>query len=175
MSLLFGLVVSVSAQQTSTFIPLTQWEALQGDRFIVDTQENVGYLVHENGDYTSFLVGSGRREWVYYIGRSYKATTPAWRWSVKSTSVKGDRRTFGKTGRFMRLYKNGDEHTSYGIHATSNIDEILAMENRYKSMGCILVDDAVLDILYKMYELNGESIDVVTTYGIDEKILSQLN
>jgi len=170
MSLLFGLVMSGPAPMTTQYIPLEQWEAQAGDRFIADTQENTGYIVHESGNYTSMRIGSGQQKVVRYIGKVYNAATPAEQWVVKSAHIQGDRATFGKTGRFLRLYLD-DKTTAYGIHATGNIDEILASDDRYKSMGCILVSDAVLDILETTYALNGNKLEVVTTKGVDEALM----
>lgn len=168
MSLLFGVVLSSSSTLTYEHIPLDKWVPAKGDRFIVDTRENVGYIVHEGGSFTHMRVGSGKNEVVRYIGRTYMASTPASRWTVKSKHIQGDKITFGPSGRFLRLYKNGKDHTAYGIHATANIDELLAEDDRYKSYGCVLVDDEVMDILYKTYDLNGGSLEVVTMYGFDE-------
>lgn len=176
MSVLFGLVVSGTPAQPpppSPLIPLEQWQPRAGDRFIVDTRENVGYIVHESGEYTTMKVGSGKQQVVRYIGRVYDATTPERFWVVKSSHIQGDRITFGKTGRFLRLYADGDTYTSYGIHPTANIDEILASDDRYRSMGCVLVSEAVMDILMETYELNGERLDVVTRYGIDDVLAAQ--
>ncbi len=170
MALLFGLALSGPAPLTNQFIPLDQWEAEAGDRFIADTQENTGYIVHESGNYTSMRIGSGKKQVVRYIGKVYNAATPSDYWVVKSTHIHGDRITFGKTGRFMRLYIDG-KSTAYGIHATDNIDDILAADDRYKSMGCILVSNAVLDILEETYALNGNTLEVVTTKGIDEALM----
>lgn len=173
MSVLFGLVVSGPAPLTSQYIPLDQWQPEAGDRFIVDTEENVGYLVHESGNYTSMKVGSGKKQVVHYIGRTYNATTPEAYWVVKSSHIQGDRITFGPTGRFLRLYMNGTEHTAYGIHPTANINDILAGDDRYKSMGCVLVSEAVMDILMTTYALNGDRLEVVTRHGIDDLLLAQ--
>jgi len=172
MSLLFGLSLSSNAQLTSTYIPLPEWTVQQGDRFIVDTQDNIGYVVHTNGDYTSIRVGSGKNAYVNYAGRKYKATTPLGRWTVKSRHIQSDRGLFGKSGRFLRLYFNGEEYTKYGIHSTGNIQKLLSEDDRYKSMGCILVNDEVLDLLEQTYYLNGEKLEIVTTYGINENLLN---
>lgn len=170
LSLLFGLTVAVSAPSDASSIPLSAWQAEQGDRFIADTRDNIGYLVHEDGRYTSVLIGSGRRHVVRYIGRTYNATTPSMLWEVRSMDIKGDRSTFGKSGRFLRLYENG-ERTAYGIHSTSNIAQILSFDDRYKSFGCILVDESVIDHLLAAYDLNGGTLAVATTYGIDVSLL----
>lgn len=172
MSILFGLIVSSPAPLDSPFIPLEQWQPEAGDRFIVDTRENVGYLVHENGHYTATKVGSGKQQIVRYIGRVYDATTPDNYWVVQSSHIQPDRITFGETGRFLRLYDDGVTYTAYGIHPTANIDEILAGENRYKSMGCVLVSEAMMDILMDTYALNGERLEVVTRHGIDDLLLA---
>lgn len=174
LSIVFGFAVNSTAQVAeTTYIPLPQWEAQVGDRFIADTEANIGYIVHENGDYTSMRIGSGRKKVVRYAGRTYDATTPETQWVVKELDYFGDVGIFGKTGRFMRLYDGGTEYTSYGIHATGNIDDLLAAQDRFKSFGCILVSDEVLDILYKTYELNGDMLDVATVQGIDAHLLSQ--
>lgn len=173
MSVLFGFVVSTSpAPATATSIPLSDWEAMQGDRFIVDTRDNMGYLVHADGSFTQTKVGSGKRKIVNYIGRTYNATTPEAFWIVKAKNIQGDRITFGKTGRFLRLYKDGETRTAYGIHPTANIDEILASDDRYKSMGCVLVSEAMMDILEQTYILNGEQLQVVTVNGIAENLMA---
>lgn len=171
-SILFGLVLSSATPAVSPYIPLSQWHAQAGDRFIADTQENVGYLVHEDGSYTSMVIGSGRRETVHYIGKTYDATTPPAQWEVQDINIQNNRAIFGKTGRFLRLFQQ-DEYTNYGIHSVGNIDDILASDNRYMSMGCVLVNDAILDILIATYHLNGDSLDVVTTYGLNESLLTQ--
>lgn len=174
MSVLFGLVVSTSgapASMHSTYVELADWQAQKGDRFIVDTEANIGYIVHTDGSFTSTRVGSGKRQIVNYIGKTYNATTPSAKWVVKSKNLYADRITFGKSGRFLRLYQDGKTSTSYGIHATANIDDMLTWEDRYKSMGCVLVSESVLDILEATYKLNGDSLDVVTTAGLDTKML----
>jgi hypothetical protein len=68
----------------------------------------------------------------------------------------------------MRLYSEGENMTSYGIHATANIEDILASDDRYRSMGCILVSESVLDILEQTYTLNGDMLPVVTVNGLTE-------
>jgi hypothetical protein len=172
MSLLFGVVLSTASPLTYQHIPLERWEAAKGDRFIVDTRENIGYIVHEDGSFTHMRVGSGKNEWVRYIGRTYLASTPSSRWTVKSKHIQGDKITFGPSGRFLRLYKNGKDYTAYGIHATANIDDLLAVDDRYKSFGCVLVDDDVMDILYKTYELNDKSLEVVTIHGLESVLMA---
>jgi hypothetical protein len=168
MSVLFGIALTTSAPAQSPYIPLPEWQAEAGDRLIVDTQENMGYIVHESGQYTSMRVGSGKKKIVNYIGRTYDATTPDSYWIAKSSEVQGDKITFGPTGRFLRLYDEGADRTAYGIHATANIKDILASADRYKSYGCVLVDDSVMDILIETFELNGNMLEVVTTTGIEK-------
>lgn len=132
---------------------------------IVDTKENVGYLVRENGDYTSFPVLTGQRRVVHYIGRTYNAATPEKSWTVESVDVKGRSMTFGETGTFMRLYDDG-EKTAYGIHGHLTFQKMLDEGDRYRSMGCILVSEDVLKIILKTYEENGLRLDVATAYGV---------
>lgn len=173
MSVLFGFVVSTSPTPApATSVALVDWVPMQGDRFIVDTRDNEGYLVHADGSFSQIKVGSGQRRVVQYIGKTYNATTPEAFWIVKSKNIQSDRITFGKTGRFLRLYKDGETRTSYGIHPTANIDEILASDDRYRSMGCVLVSEEVMDILEKTYTLNGDMLEVVTVNGIAENLMA---
>jgi hypothetical protein len=163
LSTLFGisLLATVSAGGE---VPSDAWVPLAGDRVIVDTRENVGYLVRENGDFTSFPVLTGQRRVVRYIGRTYNAATPEKKWTVKSVDVKGRSMTFGETGTFMRLYDE-DGQTAYGIHSHLTFQKMLDEGDRYRSMGCVLVSEDMLKLILKTYELNGNTLDVVTTFG----------
>jgi hypothetical protein len=149
-------------------IPLPDWQVQTGDRFIVDTTENLGFLVrNDSSAYTTFPVITGQRRVVRYIGRTYDATTPNQRWLVKTRHIKGDRITYGPTGRFFRMYEDGEEYTSYGIHEHRYEERMFSEEARYQSMGCIIVKSAILDIIEATYELNGESLDVVTQPNVN--------
>ena len=152
-------------------VSLATWEPAVGDRIVVDTKDNEGYLIHTDGRYVNFPVITGQRRWVYYIGRSYNAATPNWNWVVKSEDIKGDRITFGPTGRFLRLYKDGEDNTAYGFHEHASEEIMFALEKRFQSMGCIIVRTAMMDILEETYEINGESgIQVRTRYGVEEPV-----
>ncbi len=133
-------------------VPLSSWMPWAGDRFIVNVKENVGYLVHFNGSYTSFPVATGQRRTVHYIGLTYFAATPERNWTVKALDVKGKSITFGPTGRFLRLFYDNNR-TSYGLHSHRDVAEMLQKQNseRYRSMGCILVDEEVLNILERTF------------------------
>lgn len=149
-------------------VSMDTWHIEEGDRIIVDTKENEGYIFHEDGSYINFEVVTGQRRWVYYIGRSYNASTPNWNWSVNSMHIKGDRMTFGPSGRFLRLYKDGEQHTAYGFHEYGDEEEIFTgMDTRFRSMGCIIVRVPIMNLLVDMFEQNG-SIDVITQYGIED-------
>lgn len=166
LTLLFGLTIAMSSVSASPEIPLDAWVPTTGDRLIVDTKENVGYLVRENGDYARFDVLTGQRRYVRYIGRTYFAATPEKLWTVKSVEVKGRSMTFGETGTFLRLY-DGDERTAYGIHSHLTFQKMLDEGDRYRSMGCVLVSESVLRLLVKTTELNGGTLDVATKHGVD--------
>ncbi|MDA1292247.1 MAG: L,D-transpeptidase [bacterium] len=149
-------------------IAMENWEIQQEDKVIVDTKNNLGYIFHADGTYINFDVVTGQQRWVYYIGRSYNASTPNWNWTVKSKHIKGDRLTFGPSGRFLRLYKNGEDHTAYGFHEYGQEDEIFnGMDTRFRSMGCIIVRVPIMDLLVSTFEQNG-SIDVITVKGIHD-------
>lgn len=165
LSSLFGIAIVASAS-TGGFVPVDAWIPVAGDRVIVDTEKNVGYVVRENGDYTTFPVLTGQRRVVRYIGRTYNAATPEKAWTVKSVDVKGRSMTFGETGTFMRLYDE-DGHTAYGIHSHLTFKKMLAEGDRYRSMGCVLVNEDILKMLVKTYELNGSTLDVATAFGVE--------
>ena len=155
----------------SVAIPVASspWVTESGDTLLIDTKENVGYLMHADGRSIDFPVVTGQRRHVYYIGRSYNATTPNWAWRVGDMEIKGDRVTFGADGRFLRMFKDDKEYTAYGIHEHRDGVEMLertSME-RFRSMGCIIVHRDIMDILVKTYERNG-GIDILTQHGIDD-------
>ncbi len=165
LTLLFGLTVALQGAPASPEVPIDSWVPQAGDRLIVDTEKNVGYLVHENGDYASFDVLTGQRRYVRYIGRTYFAATPEKLWTVKSVEVKGRSMTFGETGTFLRLYDE-DEKTAYGIHGHLTFQKMLDEGDRYRSMGCVLVAESVLQILVKTVEANGGTLEVATKRGV---------
>ncbi len=157
-------------------IARSDWKAQPGDRVVVDTQNNQGYLIHADGQYLKFPVVTGQRRWVYYIGRSYNASTPNWNWVAKSSHIKGDRVTFGPTGRFLRLYKDGVDHTAYGFHEYRTDEEMFEdadgnlapASERYRSMGCVIVKTAMMDLIMETWEINGGLLNVTTQYGVDD-------
>lgn len=165
-SAIIGLTVAATSPAALQQIPLDQWQPAKGDSFIADTRANMGYLIHSNGTYATTRIGSGKREVVHYMRITYNASTPSDDWKVGEIDTQTDRQTFGKDGTFMRLYRDGTDRTSYGIHSVGNINDLLAADDRYKSMGCILVSDAVLATLLETYELNDKSLAVLTVDGL---------
>ncbi len=142
------------------------WSIEEDDKILVDTKNNQGYIFHKDGRYMNFDVVTGQKRWVYYIGRSYNAATPNWNWVAKSIHIKGDRLTFGPSGRFLRLYKDGTDHTAYGFHEYGNEKELFyGMDTRFRSMGCIVVRVPIMDLLVNTFEKNG-SIEVTSQHGI---------
>lgn len=150
---------------------IAEWEVRTGDALVVDTEMNVGYLIHRSGGFTQFPVATGQRRVVRYIGRTYNARTPNTSWAVLDKEVKSDRTTFGKEGLFLRLYDE-DGKTAYGIHTHRSIDSMLAVQNRYRSMGCILVSQSVLDIIEATFEGNGRRLEVVTLNGFGDETVT---
>lgn len=145
---------------------LKEWTPMPGDMFEVNVETNMGRLVHENGESVEFEVVTGVRRVVSYIGLRYFAATPAQNWVVRSTEIKRDRWTFGKSGRFIRLYKvdsDGNEvSTSYGIHPFLNEDSMFKVPGRYGSMGCIILRESLEDLIQKTIKVNGGSMSVRT-------------
>ncbi len=166
LSVFFGIAVATTGP-VNPVLTIDTWVPQVHDRLIVDTKENVGYLVHEDGHYVAFDVLTGQRRTVYYLGRTYNAATPTHRWTVKSTDIKGDHITFGPTGLFMRLYDEDEESTPYGIHGHAYYQEMMDSNNHFRSMGCVIVSEDMLKVINKTYEINGGTLDVVTIYGVE--------
>lgn len=162
---------SLPSEQAPTRIE--EWQPVAGDSFVVDTEENIGFLVHVDGGYTSFPVVTGQHRVVRYIGRVYDAATPVRTWTALTQEVKGDRITFGKRGLFLRLFSSGDDRTPYGIHSHAYAEKMLRSVDRYRSMGCVIVSNAILDILISTFELNEKKLDVVTVYGFGEEQVTE--
>ncbi len=165
LSSIFGLALVASVASNGGPIPQEAWVPVAGDRVIVDTQANVGYLVHEDGTYLEFPVLTGQKRYVYYIGRGYYAATPEKTWTVREVEVKGRSMTFGETGTFLRLYDEG-ERTAYGIHSHLTFEKMLSEGDRYRSMGCVLVSEDILKLIVKTFETNGNALDVATVNGV---------
>ena len=145
-------------------VDVYSFQATEGDRVIVDVANNVGYLVNDSSKiYTTFPVLTGQKRFVYYLGLSYFAATPERNWVVKEEVIQSDRVTFSKSGRFLRLYTNGKDRTSYGIHGYKYFDTLLATDNHYRSYGCILVADGVLTVIEKSFAADSNVMPVTTT------------
>lgn len=169
LSTLVSFVLAASAFQSSDIAKLhtqaEQWVPAAGDELLIDTKDNIGFLMHKDGAFISFPVVTGQRRNVWYIGRYYYGATPAWDWEIGGMDTKGDRVTFGPTGRFLRLFKEGDERTAYGIHGHRDAEEMLAEEERFRSMGCVIVSESILDILEQTYAAGGSRLAVKTHFG----------
>jgi hypothetical protein len=137
------------------------WVPEVGDRFLVDVDRNIGRLLHKNGTFYSFPVITGQRRTVSYIGLRYFAATPKHQWEVTSLDQQRDRITYGREGHFLRLSLNG-ERTHYGIHAHRDERRMFAEEDRYQSMGCIIVRESDLDLLIETFRKKGERMEVLT-------------
>lgn len=152
----------------ATPVSYDQWTPAVGDSVMVDTVNNRLFMFHENSDeYVNVPVATGQKRYVRYVGKTYYAATPIANWVIKDTNGKSG---FGKTGLFMRLFWNGKDRTSYGIHSFSNIDDMLSKDpgERYMSMGCILVSEEMLQLLKTVYETNGNELKVRTVSGFAE-------
>lgn len=137
---------------------------------MVDTKDNIGYLVHSDGRYYRFPLVTGQRKFVCYIGRCYNAATPNWTWRALSKEIKGDRVTFGPSGRFIRLFQNGETHTAYGIHEYKYEDTIFESPERFGSMGCIVVRKPIMDLMERTFDVNEGNFEVISQHGLDEAL-----
>jgi hypothetical protein len=146
----------------------TAWVPEEGDFFVFDTGTNIGYLLREDmSDGVSFVIASGERKERYYDGVKYYAGTPAKEWTVKSLHYHPTGSTYGKHGKFLRLYdENGKTH--YGIHTVYNEKEVFSMTDRYKSWGCVIVKDSVFSLVESAFEANENNLRVVTVNSIHE-------
>lgn len=159
----FGWTLLPSEQPETSF---EDWTPKTGDTFVVDTESNIGYLVHADAGFTSFRVITGQRRTVRYIGRTYFAATPERTWTVyNNKEIKGDRTTFGPEGAFFRMFYE-DERTAYGIHHHRSADIMLAEDDRYRSMGCVIVSTDVLDMIERTLRENGQ-LTVITRKGLE--------
>ena len=166
-TLLIGFQLGITSPAVGpSALPLDQWLPEPTDQLIVDTENNSGTLRHNNGDTLSFAVVTGQKRTVRYIGRVYNARTPERQWIAKNKEVKGDRVTFGPRGIFLRLYNdNGETETAYGIHGHRDSDEMLGQEKRFRSMGCIIVSEEILDVILRTFDVSGGAMPVTTMHG----------
>ncbi len=155
--------------------PLHEWQAHGSDVFVADTEKNIGYIVSSDGEFTVFPIATGQKRVVRYIGRTYDATTPISTWVIKEKEIKGDRITFGDRGIFLRLFDQShqtESRTPYGIHSHRSITKMLKLDDRFKSMGCVLVSDEVLDILMSIMKQSEQGMPVLTTFGFGDMPIS---
>ena len=150
-------------------VEASEWVPLKGDFVVVDVTDNIGYLVRKNlREGTAFLVATGQQRTVYYKDMFYYGATPEKEWFVESLEYQAKGPTFGKHGKFLRLYDDG-ESTYYGIHTVWDEKEMFSFTNRHRSWGCILVRDNILSLLEDVFEVSGdEGMRVITVSDISE-------
>jgi hypothetical protein len=148
---------------------VASWKPSRGDKLEINVETNMARLVHTDGESLSFEIVSGQRRVVRYIGRRYFAATPAAEWVARETVIKRDRWTFGKSGRFIRLYRVSgegenltEEFTPYGIHPFGREDAMFRVAGRYGSMGCVIMREKMVDIIQKTIQVNSGELSVRT-------------
>jgi hypothetical protein len=159
-----SLAQAPEASETTDWMEVTISEFVPspGDYVMADTSASIGFLMNDTTKkHAIFPIISGRKKWVTYIGRRYFAETPARTWFVKDMDIKGDRVTFSKSGKFLRLYADG-KPTAYGIHGYKYFQNAIEKDQRYISFGCVLVEDEVLEVIQKSFEANDNELKVVT-------------
>ena len=146
-----------------SYFPTKNFVSSQGDSFKADVANGLGYLVNfESQKFTVFPILSGQRRHLCYIGRCYYGATPEQEWTVKEMNIQYDRITFSESGKFLRLYSNGETRTSYGIHGHAYFDSMIQKDTKFQSMGCILVSDEILDMIEASFHANENSLKVLT-------------
>ncbi len=155
-------MVADQMKDTWEMDPVLDFQASEGDQFIADLENGMGYLVNEERQYfTTFQLLSGQKRNVCYIGRCYFAATPEQTWVVKEENIQGDRVTFSESGEFFRMFED-DSRTSYGIHGYKYFQDNIDKGKKFVSMGCLLVADDVLDVIEASFVANGEELTVIT-------------
>jgi hypothetical protein len=140
-----------------------QFVSSYGDEFKADVENGIGYLVNfESRRFTVFPILSGQRRHLCYIGRCYYGATPEQQWVVKEMNIQYDRITFSESGKFLRLYSDGEIRTSYGIHGHAYFESMIQQDSKFQSMGCILVSDEILEIIEESFYKNGNTLNVLT-------------
>jgi hypothetical protein len=166
--------VGASSAEAARLISPDDWVPQSGDHFYVDLDANWGYILHpDSADILAFPVATGIEGTIRWLGMTYNAKTPEARWVTKTSHIQSDRFTFGPTGYFLRLYKNGDQYTRYGVHSHASVEQWLTLEKRYKSAGCIIVNEQILQILKTTFEVNEDGFTVITTRS-DDRLWEEL-
>lgn len=149
-------------------VDITAYQSSPGDYLTVYIPTGTAYLANDTTKmYAQFPILSGQPRYVHYIGRYYFAATPEQEWEVKSMDTKKDRVTFGPTGRFFRLYEDGDS-TPYGIHGYKYSASMIKQGKIYASMGCVIVPDETLDIIDASFKANNQDFKVLTTSNVEK-------
>lgn len=144
-------------------VDVDEFESADGDYVLANLSRGVGYLANrESKIFTTFPLLSGQHRYVYYVGRYYYAATPEQEWVIKEMNIQRDRFTFSESGRFLRMYANGDTYTSYGIHAHAHFETMIERDSKFQSMGCLLVSDEVMDVLEESFYANENGMRVLT-------------
>lgn len=144
-------------------VTLSTFEAGSGDYMVADIERSVGYLVStEHHEIMPFVLLSGQKRFKGRFGGVTYEGTPEIDWVVRQMDVKGDRVTFGDTGRFFRMF-DGESRTAYGIHSHKYFQYMSDSDNYFRSLGCLLVSDDVLDVIQKSFEANDNILNLKTT------------
>jgi hypothetical protein len=164
---------------------LTGWEFEKNDWIIMNVAENTLQFVREDYSETSDKIraGSGKNNGkkMHYLGMAYDPKTPERVWEIRSKHQQNWYNVFGtkeaKEQLFLRLYEvKGEQRiwSHYGVHTTPEIETIFEQDEGYGSWGCILTRYDLLKDIEALYDLNGESVRVITTSQPSEDIVSLL-
>lgn len=164
---------------------LTGWEFEKNDWIIINVAENSLQFVRE--DYSDLSekvrIGSGKDNGkkMNYLGFSYDPKTPEKVWEIRSKHQQKWYNVFGskesKEQLFLRLYEvKGEKRvwSHYGIHTTPEIETIYTQDAGYGSWGCVLARYTLLKQIEDLFELNEETLRVVTTSQGSAEIISLL-
>ena len=101
-----------------------------------------------------------------------RTPTPETDWVVKEKNIQPNRVIFGETGEFLRMYKNGDIRTGYGIHNYKFFEYEIENGRKFLSLGCILVSAEVHDMIEESFLANDSALEMKTvrSMGISEML-----
>ena len=159
-----SMSIGMANAGTWRHVPVLTLTPSEGDRFLVDIDNALGYIVNNNNlTYSAFPLMTG----------ALRTPTPEETWVVKELNIQPNRVIFGDSGEFLRMYRGeGAQRTGFGIHGYKYFQKEIEGGRKFLSLGCILVADNVHDVLEGSWRANGEAMEMKTvkSMGISEML-----